>query len=134
LRAHGRGANALDYELLAEEVEDRGRSQRRACESLTEQILIHFIKIAFIGTPRDLNHWEGEIFVFRDQLIREMSPSLRDPLAADVPVLWRRVRGSLTRKWRDWSEAPDLPETCPYSFDDILCRGTDWLPEPAPQA
>ena len=35
----------LDLEHLAEEIEDLGRSQRHACESLLEQIIIHLLKL-----------------------------------------------------------------------------------------
>ncbi|MBV9250584.1 MAG: DUF29 domain-containing protein [Acetobacteraceae bacterium] len=39
-----RAANALDWENLAEEIEDVGRSQLNAVESLLTQALLHYLK------------------------------------------------------------------------------------------
>ena len=48
LRRRGSG---LDYDRLAEEVEDMGSAQRDAVESLCLQVLVHLIKLEF--TRRD---------------------------------------------------------------------------------
>jgi hypothetical protein len=47
----------LDLEHLAEEIEDLGRSQRHACESLLEQIIIHLLKLRWAKAGCSATIW-----------------------------------------------------------------------------
>ena len=69
LRRRQAGANALDYDNLAEEVEGLGMAELRACESLLRQIVKHAIKIASADESqlRDVPHWRGEGRLQRDE-------------------------------------------------------------------
>ena len=55
LRAHRSGENALDYDNLAEEVEDLGGSIRRACISQIANIIEHLLKIELLGGSASLH-------------------------------------------------------------------------------
>jgi hypothetical protein len=60
LRAN-RWNGPLDLEHLAEEIEELGRSQRHACESLLEQIIIHLLKLRCAKAEAPRAHWANEI-------------------------------------------------------------------------
>ena len=50
LLRHGPAAsNRLDYDLIAEEIEDLGKSELHACQSLCEHIIEHLLKIEYSG-------------------------------------------------------------------------------------
>jgi hypothetical protein len=133
LRARGRGANAIDYELLAEEIEDMGRSETQACESLVEQILLHFGKIVYLTQPETVRHWGVEINAFRRTLRAKMTPSIAARLAREWPRGWVNARDALEDLAYLQERQVELPETCPWTFDDVLGRGSKWLPS-APDA
>lgn len=74
----------LDYDNLIEEIEDIGRSQKRAVESLLLRLLEHILKLKYWDTERErcANHWESEIVNFRYQINKRIkeSPSLKKHL------------------------------------------------------
>lgn len=74
LRAAARAGSNLpvDWEHLAEEIEDVGNEVRNKVESLTEQIQSHLLKIACSAFEQPRAHWEGEIDEFRSQLERQL--------------------------------------------------------------
>ena len=43
--------NELDPQRIAEEIEDLGRSELRAAQSLCEHIIEHFLKLEYAGPP-----------------------------------------------------------------------------------
>ncbi len=49
LRRGPAAANRLDYDLIAEEIEDLGQSELHACQSLCEHIIEHLLKIEYSG-------------------------------------------------------------------------------------
>jgi hypothetical protein len=75
----------IDWENLIEEIEDIGRSQKRAVESLLLRLLEHILKLKYWEEERErcANHWESEIVNFRYQLNRRIkeSPSLKKHLS-----------------------------------------------------
>jgi hypothetical protein len=64
----------LDLENLIEELEDMGRSERRAVENLLTRLLEHLLKLAYWRSERERNarHWMVEIASFRVQLLRRI--------------------------------------------------------------
>lgn len=75
-----RGANALDYDNLAEEIEDLGKSELRACASQIDNIIEHLLKVEFGGQTRPQGHWRKEVREFRRQLARTVTPTIRNRL------------------------------------------------------
>ncbi len=118
--------NDLDWVHLAEEIEDLGREQRNACISLIEQILRHFLKISCVGGA-DVDHWDSEIAVFRDTLERRLTPAIRHQIEPDVPAMYHRARRAVAKRYKSHS----FPDTCPYSFAEVL--DIDFLPPEAPR-
>ena len=73
--------DAVDWDNLLEELEDMGKSDRRAIESLLTRLLEHLLKLSYWESERINNQrgWKGEIRNFRIQIKRLLkeSPSLK---------------------------------------------------------
>jgi hypothetical protein len=112
----------LDLEHLAEEIEDLGRSQRHACESLLEQIIIHLLKLRHAKAETPRAHWANEIDLFRNELHRRLTKTIRQHLETNLEAHYqtaaRLTTRALTREEPDTT--PDIPRQCPWSLDDII--------------
>ena len=72
-----RSTNALDFEMLAEEVGDMGKRERNRCISLTSRILEHLFMLASTQRDEPVGHWRAEIRAFRASLRLTLTPSIR---------------------------------------------------------
>jgi len=123
-------SNQLDIDLIAEEIEDLGRSELTACQSLCEHIIEHLLKLEFSGLGEPAGHWKDEIVEWRLQLDKKLTRTIVAKL--DLPVRYRAALRLLRRLERD---VPGLlarvPAECPYSLDQILGNAAeDWFPAP----
>ena len=84
LRHPSASSKALDRAHLAEEIEDLGKSEQRACESLLEQIVLHLLKIELGLDQPSERHWRIEVRTFRRDLAKRLTPTIE-----------RRVRPTL---------------------------------------
>ena len=128
LRRGGAGANGLDIELIAEEIEDLGKSELHACQSLCEHIIDHLLKLEYSGLDEPARHWRQEIVEWRVQLEKKLTRSILAKL--DVAERYRYAL-RLLRAFEP--DAPGLmqrvPAECPYSLDQIVGTGDeDWFP------
>ncbi len=95
--------NQLDLANVVEEIEDVGKSELRAVESLIRNILVHLIMLwADPGAPPTLG-WRGEIAAWHDEMLRRISPSMRSKL--DLDPIWRSAVRVACAKLADWDEA-----------------------------
>ena len=122
-------SNQLDAELVAEEIEDLGRSEVRSAQSLCEHIIEHFLKLEYSGLTEPANHWRHKIVEWRIQLGRTLTRSIRAKL--DLSDLYRTAL-RLLRRQEDIS--PDVlsqvPAECPYTLEQIIGSGDeDWFPD-----
>jgi hypothetical protein len=90
LRARRDLPNELDLEHVAEEIEDVGRSEFRAAQSLIRQILVHIIKAASVPGAEAVPHWNSEAISFRSDLLDCLTPGMANRI--DLPHLWRRAK------------------------------------------
>ena len=130
LRCGGRaGANHLDIEHIAEEIEDLGKSELHTCQSLCEHIIEHLLKLEYSGLREPVNHWQREVVEWRLQLDKKLTRSIEAKL--DLPARYRVAVKLLRYIERD---VPDLmarvPAECPYSLEQIRGGEDDWFPEP----
>ncbi len=128
LRRGPAGANRLDAELVAEEIEDLGRSELHAAQSLCEHIIEHLLKLEYSGLLEPADHWRREIVEWRIQLGRKLTRSIIAKLD-----LADRYRSALRLLRFVEGDAPGLmarvPAECPYSLDQILGSDEeDWFP------
>ena len=133
-------ANELDLEHIAEEIEDLGRSDLRAAQSLCEHIIEHFLKLEHSGLEHSAleqpaDHWRDEIVEWRLQLEKILTRSIEAKL--DLPARYRAALRLVRRLERDVPGfASRLPAECPYTLEQIIGSGDeDWFPGPyAPPA
>ncbi|MFO1035359.1 MAG: DUF29 domain-containing protein [Geminicoccaceae bacterium] len=122
----------LDWEDLAEEVEELARSDRRACESHIEQIIAHLLKLEFSTATTSRGHWAVEVTQLRLDLEKIFTPSLRRLVKQGMPQRWRGGRrlAQVSAQLHEPEMERRLPADCPYSFEQVL-GADDWLPEPS---
>jgi hypothetical protein len=130
--------NALDLNHLAEEIEDLGRSQRRAARSLLLQVVQHLLKLRLHPDRQSERHWKKEVNGLRDQLrdVFVENPSLRAARAELAADLWARAAGSLRRDldldgFDSRAAMASLPDPAEPYFDlDREVLAEDWFPPP----
>jgi hypothetical protein len=115
--ARGERVNELDWEHVAEEIEDVGISELHAVESYLELILVHLLKLRTWPAGDSVSHWRAEIESFQGNAERRFAPSMARRI--DLPRLYgRAVRqvailsgGTRPSGW---------PERCPCTLDELL--------------
>jgi hypothetical protein len=119
LRAHR--FDELDFEAIAEELEDMGRSERRAVESHMKNLLLHLLKWSK-QTKRRSRSWRDSIDTARDAILDLLndSPSLRAQLAEFIERQYPRARRSAANQ--TGLVELDFPPLCPFLLDQVLDR------------
>ena len=121
-----RDTEKLDLANLAEEVEDMGKSEKRAVASNLRVVLMHLLKYQFQPEWRT-NSWRGTLIEHRKRLERAFE---------DSPSLYRYALEDLSRSYGDARELAAaetglpidiFPQECPYSLEETL--NLDFLPE-----
>src|ERR1041385_9160869 len=87
LRRGSTAANRLDFDLIAEEIEDLGKSELHTVQSLCEHIIEHFLKMEFSGREKPVQHWRREIVEWRLQIEKKSTRSIVAKL--DLPQRYR---------------------------------------------
>jgi hypothetical protein len=81
LRDRGRGDNRIDWDRLAEEVGDLGKSERNAVFSNATRVIQHLYYLAWTQRTEPVGGWKAEVAAFRQALRRSLTPSIRRQLA-----------------------------------------------------
>jgi Domain of unknown function DUF29 len=120
--------NRLDVELIAEEIEDLGKSELHTCQSLCEHIIEHLLKLEYSGLDEPADHWRREITEWRLQLEKKLTRSIVAKL--DLDGRYRSALRLLRYLDRDLPGLTSrVPAESPYSLDQILGSGEeDWFP------
>ena len=117
-----RRIETLDWENLAEEVEDLGRSEKRELRSRLEVLLAHLLKWRFQPKRRSKS-WQATIAVQRVKLRRQLrdnpglKPAVPDLLAEAYDTARIEVAGRLST-----AEESQLPPSCPWSFEQVMAE------------
>ena len=109
----------LDWPNIAEEIEDVGRSQLQAVESLLFQAIVHMLKARAWPLARDAENWQADARGFLVQARRRFAPSMRQKL--DLPGLYADALTALPARMDDQSPLP-LPDTCPLTLEELLAE------------
>ena len=118
----------LDLAHLTEEVEDLGGALYRSVRSRLRTIIEHLLKLEHSPAAEPRNLWQDTIDAQRADLADDLTASLRRRLRSELPKQYGRARAAAARSLRRRGEnaaADELPETCPYTLDQIA---GDWLP------
>jgi hypothetical protein len=137
LRAAARsGSNQLvDWENLAEEIEDLGRSQRAALRSQIRRIIRHLVKLEY---SRAIDPRRGRVETIGDarseiEDLLELSPSLSAEIDRDVAAQTARAIKLAIQDLRGHGEIDDAQlqrlRAATYSAEQVL---GDWFPPEPP--
>jgi hypothetical protein len=113
---------ALDLEHIAEELEDMGREQKLALQSLLRQILVHLLKLQLSPQRTPRANWIEEIIEFRDQAQAriEATPSLAHYAPDLFAKAWQQARRAAEKAFELYGEPVQVPGVCPYSLEQTL--------------
>ena len=123
--------NRFDREHLAEEIEDLGKSERKAVRSEARRILEHLLKLAYSPAAEPRADWERSIIDARANLEDDLSPTLRRDIEETIEKQYRIARRQAAAAFRKYGEIDALrrlPVECPYTLEQVL--RDDWYPEP----
>lgn len=84
LRARLAGANALDWDRLAEEIEDMGKRETASVEARLVQIVAHLHKLRSSNSHDPRQHWKREILALRRAVLKRMTPTIRTKIEAGL--------------------------------------------------
>jgi hypothetical protein len=118
----------LDLANLIEEVEALGRSEKSKALNDASVIIEHFLKLQHSPAEEPRNVWRAAVREHRRRLRRNLTPRLRQILGAELPALYAEIRddtAALLRDHREDSAADELPQSCPYTVEQIT---GDWWP------
>jgi hypothetical protein len=127
LLSAGRYAD-IDLEHLIEEVDDLGESLYRSGRSRIRTVIEHLLKLEYSPAPDPRAGWVETVMTQRSDLEDELTASLRPRIEQALSRTYDQARRNVAaalREHRETAAADALPETCPYSFEQIA---GDWLP------
>jgi hypothetical protein len=113
----------VDVGHLIEELEDLVASEKRQVVSWARRIMEHLLYLDHSPAQDPRTHWEDEIDEFRARLGDGLTRTLRRHLEAELDHAYARAREMAARKLTRHGEAEAaarLPETRPYSLEDVL--------------
>jgi Domain of unknown function DUF29 len=113
----------VDWDNVAEEIEDLGKSERWSFQGPLESLTEHLLKLAYthgMARARNQRLWEGTAKLARLKIRRRLteSPSLRGKIADLFESAYRsgRIRALATTKPSETS----LPTDPPWSLEQIM--------------
>jgi len=114
----------IDWQNIAEEIEDMGRSEKRQLESRLEVLIMHLLKWQFQPNLRSRS-WQLTIKEQRLRLekILQKNPSLQSNLTEAIEEVYPLATLSAERE----TGLSLFPEICPYTLTEIL--SLEFLPE-----
>lgn len=132
LRAHGRGLDNLDYDHLAEELDDLGSAQRQKAESLIRQIIAHLFKLSASRNPYPVNHWRGEVLELRLNLRRPLTKAIRNEIEAELEGIHRDALSVAEPKMAAFEPDVTIDGALRWTLPQILGEADDPLPSRQP--
>jgi Domain of unknown function DUF29 len=107
----------IDWPNVAEEIEDVGRNEWHAVESLLVQAMRHMLKAEGWPTSRDAPSWRADAIDFRRQARRRFVPSMRRKI--DIAALYADALAALPKTIDGLAPLP-VPDICPVTLDELL--------------
>ncbi|HET7882058.1 MAG TPA: DUF29 domain-containing protein [Acetobacteraceae bacterium] len=116
-----RAANELDWQNLAEEIEDVGKSQLCSVASHLVQVLLHDLKAEAWPQSPEVPLWRAEARGQRDEARAAYAPSMKERPVLDLTALYRRAL------WRmpetiDGAAPMPVPQVCPVTLEELLAE------------
>jgi hypothetical protein len=109
----------VDMDMIIEELEEMGRSNKHALISRLAQLVFHLLKWQYQPDFRGRS-WEGSIEGQREEigLLLQDSPSLKNKIDECFPVAYKKSKSLI--KQETPIDLKLLPTECPYTLDQIM--------------
>ncbi|NJN74621.1 MAG: DUF29 domain-containing protein [Limnothrix sp. RL_2_0] len=109
----------VDWENLIEEIEDMGRSEKRAIYNNLKILLLHLLKYRYQKEKRSKS-WRSSIREHRQRLYRAFkeSPSLTRYFESIIDESYEDARGLASDE--TGLDIDKFPKECPFSTEEIL--------------
>lgn len=117
----------IDWDHVAGEIEDMGKSDLRTVNSHLARIIEHLLKLEFSPAEDPRGGWRKTVREQRAAAVDTLddSPSLRRRI--DLSQAFRRGRGyAVDGLGQDRVDEDRLPTDCPYTLDQLLDE--EWWP------
>jgi hypothetical protein len=113
-------AERLDWENLAEEVEDLAKSERRELRNRFKVLLVHLLKWQFQPNRRSRS-WEATIAVQRVEISQHLrdNPGLRPSIPVLLADAYEPARIEVASRLPERAPAQP-PPSCPWSFAQLM--------------
>ncbi len=116
--ALGERVNDIDWEHVAEEIEDVGLSELHAVHSFLRQLLVHLLKLRGWPGLKAGQHWRSEIVAFQYDASRRFAPSMRQRIDLEA-IYFHAVRQVEPLRYGG-GPGSSPPATCPVTLDQLL--------------
>jgi hypothetical protein len=122
----------IDWDNLAEEIEDLGKSVRRELQSQIRRVVRHLLKLQYSAVKEPRRGWTESVVDARAEIedLLEESPSLRTELERAIE---RQMRRGIVLALRDLGRHQEIDaataaalDTASYTEEQVL---GDWFPE-----
>ena len=133
LRSHAGASNTLDYEHLAEEIDDLGSAQRNKAEGLIRQIIVHLYKVSASRSFYPLNHWSGEILELRAGLDGVLTGAIRRAVEERLEALHQQALKIAERKMAAHEPDVVIDASLRWPLPQVLGEADDPLPPLQPR-
>ena len=119
----------VDAANLAEEISDVGRSEYSKLQSAIMVLTMHLLKWDHQPRRRSLS-WLATINEQRGRLaeVLEENPGLKSRISSAIESGYRYGRDRAVAETKMKYEV--FPESCPYTFEDMLSRPIEFEPHP----
>jgi len=114
----------VDWENVAEEIEDMGNNVVRAVASHLVQAILHDLKTAAWPLSRDVPHWRAEARLHRDEAREAYAPSMARREELVVERLYRRALRGLPEALDDTPPLP-VPAAPGFTLAQLLAPEPD---------
>jgi hypothetical protein len=112
-------AEGVDFEHIAEEIEDLGNEQRFQVESNLIQAISHLIKVAALPDASFGSGWRKEIRAALGVACDRFKPSMAQRI--DMGQIWRRACVRARQDLEDDGvDLSALPRECPYDLETLV--------------
>jgi hypothetical protein len=115
-----RSANRLDWDHLAEEIEDVGRSETEAVISLLTNAMCHKLRLVVFPDHDAANHWQHEIRAWLARVAKRHRASMHIDIADVYAIACLDAAAYLAGAG---VTAYALPSVCPWTLDELIAEG-----------
>src|SRR5262249_42750614 len=122
-----RGANAVEWERVAEEIEDMGKSDLRECLSRARTILEHLYKLAASSAPEPRAGWKVTIKTQRAELRAALTASIRAKVEGALELLQEEAADIAAAGFEAHEPSIAIPAARRWSLAEILGEENDPL-------